>query len=260
MSSSEAYNEPSVTPLSKTRARSVRALLRKKERAATGLFLAEGMQAVSEAMNYGFVETLIVDDIERFAGDFEGLEVLVGTRQQLAGFSQTVNTQDVFAICRNPAVGLGAIGQAKLVVICSQIRDPGNAGTVVRCADAFGADAVIFTNDSVELTNAKTVRASVGSIFHLPIAVDVEFADAIDWAHKRGLNVLAADAGGESINSLDLSKPTAWVFGNEAWGLTADISAQCDAVASIPMRGKAESLNLSTAAAVCLFSSQSAQS
>ncbi len=255
----EAFNEPGVHPLSKTRARSVRSLLRKKERTTTGLFLAEGAQAVSEAVRYGFAETLIVDDLGRFVGDLGDGEVLVASEQQMKSLSQTVHSQDIFAVCRNPAVTLDELPKSRLVVICSQIRDPGNAGTVVRCADAFGADAVIFTSDSVELVNAKTVRASVGSIFHLPIAVDIELADAVSWARGSGMSILAADAKGEPIDQLDLSAPTAWVFGNEAWGLPEDVIDQCDQLASIPMRGRAESLNLSTAAAICLFASQTAQ-
>lgn len=234
-------------------------MLRKKERTTTGLFLAEGAQAVSEAVRYGFAETLIVDDLGRFVGDLGDGEVLVASEQQMKSLSQTVHSQDIFAVCRNPAVTLDELPKSRLVVICSQIRDPGNAGTVVRCADAFGADAVIFTSDSVELVNAKTVRASVGSIFHLPIAVDIELADAVSWARGSGMSILAADAKGEPIDQLDLSAPTAWVFGNEAWGLPEDVIDQCDQLASIPMRGRAESLNLSTAAAICLFASQTAQ-
>ena len=149
-----------------------------------------------------------------------------------------------------------------LVVICAQVRDPGNAGTVIRCADAFGADAVILSSDSVEVYNPKTVRASVGSLFHLPIVVGVDLAEAITACRKAGMQVFATDgAAGTDLTDLDedLQKPTAWVMGNESWGLPVEHLALADRTVAVPIYGQAESLNLATAAAVCLYASASAQ-
>ena len=146
--------------------------------------------------------------------------------------------------------------ERRLVAICADIRDPGNAGTVVRCADAAGADAVVFSGQSVDFYNPKTVRASVGSLFHLPVAVEPDPAAAVRAAQGAGLVVLAADGAGEvDLDEADdlLAGPTAWLFGNEAWGLPDELAALADHRVSIPIYGRAESLNLSTAAAVCLY-------
>ena len=140
------------------------------------------------------------------------------------------------------------------------MRDPGNAGTVIRCADAAGADGVVLTGSSVDPFNGKTVRATAGSLFHLPLAVGGDPRDVVRRLREAGLTVLAADGAGET--DLDeaeerglLDGPTAWLFGNEAWGLPDDLAALADHRVAIPIHGRAESLNLATAAAVCLYSS-----
>lgn len=255
--------------LSASQLRSTRRLLHHKGRQLSGEFLAEGAQAVREALKVpGAVRLLIVDDPVRHqelletAGD---VPVAQASPEQIATLSDTVNSQGVFAVCVQHTVSLADLSShaAQLVVICAQVRDPGNAGTVVRCADAFGADAVILSSGSVELHNPKTVRASVGSIFHLPVVSGVDFHDAVEWARAQGLQVFAADIGGEPLDEIGrqgvLARPTAWVMGNEAWGLPGDELAACDLVVSVPMWGRAESLNLSTAAAVCLYATASAQ-
>ncbi len=140
------------------------------------------------------------------------------------------------------------------------MRDPGNAGNVIRTADAAGADAVVLAGQSVDAYNPKTVRSTVGSLFHLPFAVEADPATAVRAAQARGLTVLAADGAGEvDLFEADLAGPTAWLFGNEAWGLPAELAALADHRVAIPIHGRAESLNLSTAAAVCLYASARAQ-
>jgi TrmH family RNA methyltransferase len=149
---------------------------------------------------------------------------------------------------------------AKLAVALTAVRDPGNAGSVIRVADAAGVDGVIMSNDSVDLFNPKVVRASVGSLFHLPIAIGQDLAETIASAREAGMQVLAADAGGVSLYSeVQLAKPTLWVFGNEAWGIPQEVLDLVDQVVSIPIYGQAESLNLATASAVCLYASAQAQ-
>lgn len=187
--------------------------------------------------------------------------VRVTTFEQLRRISETVTPQGIVAVCSQPEALLEETSPGRLVVICEQVRDPGNAGTVIRCADAFGADAVVLTKGSVDPFNPKTVRASVGSIFHLPIIRDVALTDAIDWVRAAGLQVFAADGGGRTLLELGerISRPTAWLMGNEAWGLPDDVSALADLSVGVPMWGQAESLNLSTAAAVCLYTTAAAQ-
>jgi RNA methyltransferase, TrmH family len=127
---------------------------------------------------------------------------------------------------------------------------------VIRCADAAGADAVVLAGSSVDLYNPKTLRASVGSAFHLPVSVEATPEDAVRAAQAAGYTVLAADGAGEtSLYAAPTSGPTAWLFGNEAWGLPDELAALADHRVSIPIRGRAESLNLSTAAALCLYES-----
>jgi TrmH family RNA methyltransferase len=165
----------------------------------------------------------------------------------------------------SPGNGLGdrSPGLA-LAVILANVRDPGNAGTVLRTADAAGAGGVIFAGSSVDPYNSKCVRASAGSLFHLPVVIGPPVADAVRAVRERGLQVLAADGGaGTTLDDLQsaglLSLPTAWLFGNEAWGLPSDVLDLADDAVAVPIYGRAESLNLAAAAAVCLYASARAQ-
>jgi len=180
----------------------------------------------------------------------------------MAELAQTVTPQGLLAVCPFIDVPLADLvaGSPRLVVILANVRDPGNAGTVLRTADAAGADAVILAGDSVDPYNSKCVRASTGSLFHLPFATGVPVAEAIAGVHEISLAVLAAD--GSATVRLDqleaagrLGRPTAWMFGNEAWGLPADLLALADEAVAVPIYGRAESLNLAAAAAVCLYAS-----
>lgn len=259
--------DPNAVPdLSVAVLRSLRRLTNRRGRDVAGTFLAEGPQAVREALARGdVVEEIVTDDPHRHADLLKTTEVPVwwASEQQMRQLSDTVAPQGIVAVCRQLSHPLTSLGELRLVVICAQVRDPGNAGTVIRCADAFGADAVIMTQGSVELHNPKTVRSSVGSMFHLPVVTGVTLADAVAFCRDRGLQVLAADAGGDALDLMAsdgrLSAPTAWIMGNEAWGLPDEDVALADLIVSVPMWGEAESLNLSTAAAVCLYQSASSQ-
>lgn len=254
--------------------RSARRLLRRKDRALAGEFLAEGRQAVSEALGSpGVVRRLLVaedavdqhDDLLRAALQ-SSVPIATISAPVLAQLTDTVTPQGVLAVCRTVDVPLSEAltPGVRLVVFCDRVRDPGNLGTVIRCADAFGADAVLISGDAVDLYNPKTVRASTGSIFHLPIAVGVDLSDAVDAARSASLSVWGADgAAACSVEDLaasgELAGPVLWVLGNEAWGLTADHAALLDRSVALPLYGRAESLNLSTAAAVLLYASATAQ-
>ena len=150
----------------------------------------------------------------------------------------------------------------KLVAFLAQIRDPGNAGTVLRAADAAGADAVIFSKGSVDIYNPKVVRSTTGSMFHLPFVIDAEISSSLQKFKDAGLSILAADVAGASLATIsleDLAKPTLWLFGNEAWGLEPEVSVMADKLVQVPIFGAAESLNLATAASVCMYASAFAQ-
>ena len=246
--------------------RSARRLSNRRGRDVSGEFLVEGPQAVREALACDdLVRDVIVTDPAKHADLLAGTTAHVWRADENAmrQLSDTVSPQGIVAVCRQLAASLDDLRDAKLVVICAQVRDPGNAGTVIRCADAFGADAVILTSGSVELHNPKTVRASVGSVFHMPIITSITLADAVDHVHGLGMSVLAADGDGDPLDVLaeagELSGPIAWVMGNEAWGLPVEDAELSDRLVAVPMWGAAESLNLSTAAAICLYQTASAQ-
>lgn len=202
-------------------------------------------------------------DIVR-AAEQAGAQVLLVGDADLASLTDTVTPQGLVAVCTADEVTLSDVlaRAPRLVVVCAQVRDPGNAGTVIRCADAFGADVVVLTEGSVDVHNPKTVRATAGSLFHLPIVTGVGLVEATDALRAAGLTVIAADGSGTQTLldlSAELAGPVAWVMGNEAWGLPTDDLQTADIVAKVPMWGAAESLNLSTAAAVCLYATAAAQ-
>jgi RNA methyltransferase, TrmH family len=150
------------------------------------------------------------------------------------------------------------------VAICANIRDPGNAGTVIRCADAAGAGLVVLAGESVDPYNGKVVRSSAGSLFHVPVVSGVTVVETVRAVQEAGIVVLAADGAGEVdvdqlLDTGDLARRTAWMFGNEAWGLPTAVAGLADTVVRLPIYGRAESLNLATAAAVCLYTSARAQ-
>jgi TrmH family RNA methyltransferase len=251
------------------RVKEARKLTRRAVRTDRRLFLAEGRQAVREALALpGCVREVFAvpgrhDDL-RPAAQQAGVPWYDAEEPAVASLSETVSPQGVVAVCAALDRPLGDVLPAdpSLVVVCADVRDPGNAGTVVRCADAVGAQAVVLTGDAVDVHNGKTVRASVGSVFHLPIAQHRDTAEAVAILRERGFAVLAADGSGETELYADpalLRGPVAWLFGNEAWGLPAEVAALADHRVSIPIPGRAESLNLATAAAVCLYATHAAR-
>lgn len=259
-------SEP-IGPASEAGIRSARRLLSRRGREAAGEFLVEGPQAVREALAAGVViRTFCTAEAAGRHPELVGVRPALVTPDGLGRLSDTVTPQGLVAVCRSIDADLADVvdGAPRLVVVCAQVRDPGNAGTVIRCADAFGARGVLLSAGSVEVTNPKTVRASVGSIFHLPVVGGLELESTLDAVRAAGYRVLAADgAGGRDLDTLasagELARPVAWLFGNEAWGLPPEHAALADEVVRVGMWGRAESLNLSTAAAVCLYTTAAAQ-
>ena len=250
------------------RVKAARRLARRASRAELGLFLAEGPQAVREALT---LENCVREVFALPGAAAQHPEIHEAAaalpwhlvdEAALASLAETVHPQGLVAVCRAVDRPLDDLLDARprLLAVCADVRDPGNAGTVIRCADAAGADGVVLTGSSVDPFNGKTVRATAGSLFHLPLAVGGDPRDVVRRLREAGLTVLAADGAGET--DLDeaeerglLDGPTAWLFGNEAWGLPDDLAALADHRVAIPIHGRAESLNLATAAAVCLYSS-----
>jgi TrmH family RNA methyltransferase len=240
----------------------------RKHRAATGRLLAEGPPAVREARRAGRVEQLLATAAAaRRHPDLTAAGWRELPEAVMAELADTVHPSGLLAVCRwapaDLAAVLGSTAGPRLVAVAAAVRDPGNAGTVIRCADAFGADAAVLAGESVDPANPKTVRASAGSLFHLPVAAEADLAGLLVQLRAAGLVVLAADgAGSDDLADLAadgaLAGPTAWVFGNEAWGWP-EAAALADRVVRVPMWGQAESLNLAAAAAVCLYTTAAAQ-
>ncbi|MEO5664245.1 MAG: RNA methyltransferase [Nocardioides sp.] len=255
------------------RVKEARKLSRRPVRTERRLFLADGPKAVEGALR---LPDCVVEVFATPAASEAYADVLAPARlvtlvddRALVSLSDAVSPAGVVALCRHLDVPLSwlveqrapaSASDPRLLVICADVRDPGNAGTVIRTADAAGAVGVVLAGQSVDVYNPKTVRASVGSVFHLPIALEPDPAAAVEAARAAGYTVLAADGAGDvDLFGADLSGPTAWLFGNEAWGLPDELAALADRRVAIPIHGQAESLNLSTAAAVCLFASARAQ-
>jgi TrmH family RNA methyltransferase len=251
-----------------TRVKEARKLSRRSVRTERRLFLADGPKAVEAALaTPGCVVEVFAtpDATQRYAALADaaasaGAAWVPVADRALASLSDSITPAGVVAVCRFLDRPLADLLQdaPRLVAVCADVRDPGNAGTVVRCADAVGADLVVLAGTSVDPHNPKTVRASVGSLFHVPIAVEPDAAAALAALRQAGLTILATASEGEvSLFDLDapFDGPTAWLFGNEAHGLDPALAALADHRVSIPIRGRAESLNLSTAAALCLYES-----
>jgi TrmH family RNA methyltransferase len=265
------------SPRLKAARRLTKRAFRQRERA----FLAEGPQAVAEAFHCGArVTDLFVtaparsrhhDLVAEVAAG--GIPVHVVDGEIMDELAQTVTPQGLLAVCDFVDVPLAELtagaqvtaqAGAGLVALLANVRDPGNAGTVLRTADAAGAHAVVFADASVDPYNGKCVRASAGSLFHLPVVAGASLEEAASALRQAGLRIVAAD--GRAGRPLDdpgvqarLAGPTAWMFGNEAWGLPPELVALADEAIAVPIYGRAESLNLAAAAAVCLYASARAQ-
>ena len=252
----------------------VASLSRRNSRTKHRRFLVEGPQGVREAVRHapGRVLDVYLTEaaLERHSEIWDeavaaGLYVHVTTQQVMDAMSP--DAQGLLAVvATEEATGSEALASAlegaRLVAVLTQAQDPGNAGTIIRAADAAGADAVVLVRGSVDPTAPKVVRSTAGSLFHLPVVTGVALDDAVTALHNAGLTVLAADGHGDfdlfEAESL-LEAPSAWLLGNEAHGLPSEALSRADAVVSIPIYGKAESLNVAAAAAVCLYASARAQ-
>lgn len=317
---------PLMTNTQADRVKDVARLAGRPSRLRRREFLAEGPQAVREALRLHLDgldagrQGVVVDvyatteALDRHADIAEALacddapSVRLVTADVLAAMSSTVTPQGFVAVCAFVDIPLEEVlaSTPRLVAVLVEVRDPGNAGTIIRAADSAGADAVILTGASVDPYNPKTVRSTVGSLFHLPLVIGVELAGLIDRLRAAGLTVLAADGygttslddlqdasasrrfgaddasrrgpgRGQGLASRDLSAPSeagagtsgaavvrledpgAWLFGNEAQGLPDGAAAAADARVAVPIYGSAESLNVGTAATVCLYASARAQ-
>lgn len=256
------------------RIRDVAALAGRSARQRSGRVLVEGPQAVREAVRFcgsDLVDVYISEEAWQRHPD------LVHEAQQATRWVHPMTTEVAKAIspdCQGVAAvvkdfrtdGLPKVDWSFICVL-AQTQDPGNAGTMIRIADAAGADAVFACSGTVDPSSPKVVRASAGSVFHLPTVVGVGFDEVAEWAKSRSMTILGADGSGsidlfaaqDGLEAVDLAAPTAWVFGNEAHGFDRINADLMDYLVSIPLGGHAESLNVSAAAAICMFASARAR-
>ena len=291
------------------RVRDIVKLRTRRGRAKKKQFMVEGPQAVREALK-AHLQSPVLDAVyvtesayERHPDIAELLEQAHGTPtpeegrrvfmrvvtdEVLAAMADSVTPQGIIAISFMVDTSFSVLWgenalNPKLIAVLSRIQDPGNAGTILRVADAAGADLVITTKGSVDLYNPKTVRSTAGSLFHVPIIQGVELEEFAEDVKSQGIVVLAADGYGtvnlqdlidhaavlragfsgetpaEVKGAFDLSRPTMWLFGNEAQGLSAEEKSAATMRIAVPVYGAAESLNVGTAAAICLYASAMAQ-
>ncbi|GAA4041361.1 RNA methyltransferase [Arthrobacter methylotrophus] len=221
-----------------------------------------------------------LDRLPELAELADGVTLRLANDEVLAAMADTVNPQGIVAVCSFVDVSLDSVLDAgpRLIAVMCQVRDPGNAGTVLRAADAAGADAVVLTASSVDIYNPKAVRSTAGSLFHLPVVLGADIEELVELCKDRGMGILAADGYGTlNLDKLQdenaarrmgasaarsdyaLEGPTAWLFGNEAQGLSESELALADHRVAVPVYGSAESLNLGTAATVCLYASARSQ-
>jgi TrmH family RNA methyltransferase len=289
---------PQDFPLSNPRAdrvRDVAKLAGRPARLKREQFLAEGPQSVREALRLHqqrlaagapgvvhevFASEACLDRFPEFDDLAAGTNARLATDDVLAAMADTVNPQGIIAVCGFVDVSLEEVLDAgpRLIAVLCQVRDPGNAGTVLRAADAAGADAVVLTGSSVDIYNPKAVRSTAGSLFHLPVVLGADIDEVAAACRRRGIGLLAADGYGDlnldilqdenaarrmavsgAGSAYALEQPTAWLFGNEAQGLSEAELALADHRVAVPVYGAAESLNLGTAATVCLYASARSQ-
>jgi TrmH family RNA methyltransferase len=253
-----------ITSPSNPAVRAARRLARPSSRArADGRFLLEGPEGIREALDAGHDPDSLLAT-ERAAARHAGLvnlarqrgaKVAMVAEPVLAALAATTTPQGLVAVLPSVLKTLDDLPPApRLVCVLAEVRDPGNAGTVLRAADAFGADAVVTTRGSVDPESPKAVRAAAGSLFHLPVVAGAPWPALRTALRRRGLRLVGADPhAAATVDRAPLSDPVALVLGNEAHGLPGEIAADLDLVVRVPLAGRAESLNLAAAAAVLLY-------
>ncbi|WP_026460891.1 TrmH family RNA methyltransferase [Schaalia suimastitidis] len=263
------------------RVKKVAGLAGRSARSRSGLVLVEGPQAVRELLKYrpaSVRDVYITQELLR--ADASMAELAYGATKWVHPVTSDVaramsgDAQGILAVasaaCIERELPPVAVGASLSLLALAQGRDPGNVGTMIRTADAMGASAVVVVSGTVDVTSPKVVRSSAGSVFHLPIVPVDSFAALKDMAMRYGVLLLGTAGGADSQSLVDLSAdairgrgplaaPHAWVMGNEAQGLSVDEREACDYLVRIPMTGDAESLNVASAAAICLYASQCAR-
>ena len=250
-----------ITSTSNPRIQAARKLRRRSGRDDAGAYLVEGSRAVIEALEIGPVREVFVDPssvdapaIERAAAKVE-TEVTPVSAQVIKALSESTSPQGAVAVLIAPRDCLDSMDEdVDLVVVLVEVRDPGNAGTLVRSAVAAGAGAVFFSTRAVDVLNPKTVRAAAGNLWRTRVIRDADLGDTVAGLRARGFSIYGTAADGpRRHDDIDLVGRSAIVIGNEAWGLPDEARALVDEVVAISMPGPVESLNAAMAGSILLF-------
>lgn len=253
-----------INSLKNERIRRYRRLRKRNFRYKDGKFLVEGVQAVAEALTYAMKpECLIMND--RGMAAMEGYAHLIGARsipcfivddKVMNALTATTTPQGVIAVAPLVDVDLSTLLATRppTILVANRVRDPGNLGNMVRIGDAAGAGGMVVCRESVDLYNPKTVRSTAGSIFHIPVVVGPSIGEVIQEAKRTGYTVFATQARqGTNVWEAEWPARAMLIMGNEAWGMPEVEEAMVDGIIRVPIIGKAESLNVSAAAAVLLY-------
>ena len=257
----------SITSVNNQRIKDIANLKQKKYRTESGTFFAEGLRAVQEALDYADLTDLFFTKTEEDKlneilknAEAKGVRLYCVDEKVMLKLSDTKTPQGVLAVIRMPEQSLQKLRPGTAsdnnapVIILDRIQDPGNLGTIIRTADAVGALGIIMLEGCVDAYSPKTVRASMGSLFHLPVVQDVFPEEALTWCYCHGYEPVAtAMKGAANLYKADISKKMAFIFGNEANGVSEELQAAAETRLFIPMAGQAESMNVSMAAGIILF-------
>lgn len=250
--------------ISKNRLKAIAALRKKKFRKQEEKFLVEGIRMCREALSSDFeIEALILsndrsrsdEDSLRNRAEQRNIEIIEISANNVNSLAETVNSQGVFCVVHQQHAAFENLDLAEMniVLILDSGQDPGNVGTIIRTCDWFGVDAVLLSRDTAELYNPKVIRATMGSLFHLPIFEDIDLENTLTYLKQKNFTFYGADVNGETmVNQTSYQFPLALVIGNENRGLSPQITNFLDTSVAIPRKGNAESLNMAVASAIIL--------
>ncbi len=253
-------NRPLITSLTNPLIKKVRALRQRKSRAETGMFIAEGLHHVGEAIEAGWEIDSILYSLDVLTSDFardliskNESEVQQVSAQVMEFIADKENPQGMIAVVRQKSTRLEDLKSVHIGMAVVSPQDPGNVGTILRTLDAVGADALFLLDGGVDPYHPTSVRASMGTIFWKPI-IQTSFDEFMDWSRRGDYRLIATSAHAEQ-NYLDLKPNVPWilVLGSEQKGLSMEQIQACDVSISLPMRGRASSLNLAVAAGILLY-------
>ena len=237
-------------------------LKQKKYRTQNGLYLAEGLRTAEEAVAYKAVETLFYvatddDRTMRLLEDaaMQNIKLVCVNENVMKKIADTETPQGIIAVCkmRQPKLETLLAG-GKMLLVLDRVGDPGNIGTMLRTADAAGIGGLVLLKGCADIYAPKTVRSSMGSLFHIPVLSGVSEQEFVSAAKKAGYDLLVTCLdGADNLYKADLSGRIAFVMGNEAGGVSKTLLEKADKRVYIPMAGRAESLNVAMAAGIVMF-------